>query len=281
MLKTIIIKLEGIILNDDYLHFKYYDLLWFHLRRYPGWENFQKIIMLRELLISKARDENPYLTIARQHLTAREYQNYLYEIRLFNRKYYASYLRMIPGMRELIRSLKYYYNTAAFSYKKYLMQIAVDRFWLKDYVRYFRTGAASENTSVISHIYNSLLQETRSRPEETVLIANRLDTEIALANEMGLITIQAVFNSRVRGVMPQGDRERIFFRSLEKYPGYKQKPTRHGEVPDIVANMPQDISRQIQNLEGKKEGVKEEEKKISLWDIARDVLLPEFETEEE
>jgi len=281
MLKTVIIKLEGVILNDDYLHFKYYDLLWFHLRRYPGWENFRKIIKIRELLISKARDEIPYLTIAQQHLPVRDYENYLYEIRLFNRKYYASYLRMIPGMRELIRSLKYYYNTAVFSYKKFLLQIAKDRFWLKDYVNFFRTGTAPQNTSVISHIINSLLEETRSQPEETVLIGNRLDTEIAPANEMGLITIQAVFDSRVRGVMAQGDRERQFFQSLERYPGYKQKPTRYREAPNIMVTTPQEISREIQNLEGKKQAVKEGEKKISFWDVAREVLLPEFENEEE
>lgn len=281
MLKTVIIKLEGVILNDDYLHFKYYDLLWFHLRRYPGWENFGKIIALRELLIQKAKDETPYMTIAQQHLPARDYNNYLYEIRLFNRKYYAAYLRMIPGMRELIRSLKYYYNTAVFSYKKFLLQIAMDRFWLEDYVSYFRTGTAPQNSSVISRIINSLLEETRSRPEETVLIGNRLDTEIALANEMGLITVQVLFNARVKGTMVQGDRERQFFQSLERYPGYKQKPTRHREAPQLVATTPQEISKEIQSLEGKKQGAPEQEKKISLWDVAREVLLPEFENEEE
>ena len=282
MLKTIIFRLEGVILNDEYLNYKYYEKLWYYLRRDLKWQKFDTVLKLRERLLSGGRVKNPFEIIADRHLDKRDRERYFQEIEIFTNKYLPFYLRIVPGMLKTVQNLKYYYTTILFASREKFLQRVLHKFWLQ---RYFNMVLPEEFKGAkfsISEFFQNILSKAKSEGNEAVLISDRLSTDIAAANHIGMYTIQARFDPKTKGIMAQNILERKYFESLRNVPELPQDPLQPKQIPQAVAHKPEHLLKRIQNLEAGNLPSEEEQKvspamKIDFWELVKQILNPNFE----
>lgn len=279
MIKIVIYKYEGVILSDDLLRFKYYELLWHYLRRLPEWKDFDQVLRLRNLLVSRMHDRAPYLTIAKRYLSARDFERYQLEIKWFTRKHSGFYLRLIPGMRTIVQNTKYYYKLGVLSHLNDLFKRTIEQFNLKKTFNYQLTKPDGEVPRSSFILLKSFLEKNQALPEETIIISNRPDTEIEAANRLGIITVHAKYNLRTRGVAPHHLIERKYFEATERTPDVPTRALNPRQIPDAVVERPEEISRMLQQFEeGRKQEQspeREEETVPSFWDIAREIMNPQ------
>ncbi len=282
MLKTIIFRLEGVILNEEYLNYKYYEKLWYYLRRDLRWQKFDTVLKLRERLISGGSQKNPFEVIADRYLDKRNRDRYFQEIKIFTNKYLPFYLRVVPGMLKTVQNLKYYYKTILFASGEKLLQRVLQKFWLQ---RYFNLVLLEEFKGAklsISEFFQDILSKAKSEGNEAILISDQLSTDIAAANHIGIYTIQALFDPKTKGIMPQNILERKYFESLKNVPELPQEPFHPKQIPQAVAHKPEHLLKLIQNLESGNLPSEEEQKispatKIDFGELIKQILNPNFE----
>jgi FMN phosphatase YigB (HAD superfamily) len=276
MIKAIIFDLEGVILNDELLRYKYYEILWYYLRRQPQWKDFNKLIRMREYIISQSGDKKAYLTIAKRYLTPREYENFRSEIKYFANRYDFHYLKTVPGMRNLVHTTDYYHQTVLYSHNFELLKKSLDQFWLKLYFSHDTLESAQKGASTYDML-RKILEDTRANPREAVFFSTHIQ-EIGVARGMGIRTILVRFDSRHRGIMPQSKQERAYFGSEDRLTGEsRSKLFRHREAEKVVHN-PEEISRYLQEavseIEQSSEKQAPEEKEVNIWNVFEEIFAP-------
>ena len=101
MIKTVIFRLESVILSSEILKFKLYVILWYYLKRDAFWKDFDQLMELREQFIEEYKIINPLNTIAKRYLSDRDYERFKQEIKLYIQKYSSYYIKIIPGRYSL------------------------------------------------------------------------------------------------------------------------------------------------------------------------------------
>jgi FMN phosphatase YigB (HAD superfamily) len=277
MKKTILIRLEGTILIDEYLDFKYYEKLWYYLRRAATWQSFDSIIELREQFLKKGQVQKPYQTIANRYLNNRDRERYFQEIDIFTKKFLSFYLRIVPGILTITQNLNYYYKTVLLASNNQLLEIVLKKFWLQKYFNHLLTMEGEKQESLLSDFFQKALLATKTEVDEAILISSLLGSDVASANHLGISTIQTKFDLKTKGIMPQNLVERKYFQSVQKIPEFPTEPVRSDQIPMAVAESPVDILKLVKDIE--KEQVPstgkvklESDIKIDFWDLMKQLL---------
>ncbi|MFZ0389763.1 MAG: HAD hydrolase-like protein [Calditrichia bacterium] len=282
MFKTVIYKLEGVLINREILTLKQYEILWQHLRRRKEWKNFSQLMGTREKLSRRYNVQDAHLRIAKNYLTEREYHNYQHEIAYYAASQQNVYMRKTPAMGSIMQVTRYYYKNSLLSGDPELLQRANKRFRFDHSVRYMEAYRENQQDGGEWEALQQLLKKSNSEPQEAVLVSDRLDSDIAAANRMGLYTIQTRFSSEVKGLQPQLIREKQYFESHTRVPAYPVVPRQGLQRPDAVARHPEEIIRLLQKAEDKSSGKKmtgekRDTQQVSVWDELRKNLFPELE----
>jgi len=185
-------------------------------------------------------------------------------------------------MLPLNTSLNYYYKTVLIGDNGPFFEKARRKLGLNYNFNFIFTRHPAGEENSFRSLLQEILQKTRSSPEETVLCTNRMRPDIISAKQLGIRTILTRFNLTITGFMPQSNPERHYAASISKIPENAAELSAGRTVPDAVANTPLQIVSIIQGMEeGRKavsQGQPEEPRRITLWDIAREVLnMPDFD----
>jgi FMN phosphatase YigB (HAD superfamily) len=284
MIKTIIIRLEDSLINTDLLIFKYYEKLWYYLRRHPDWREFEKVLSLREYFLLERKLNKPYQIIADRHLSGREDSRYQQEINMFFQKHLSFYLRLIPGIRTIIKNLTYSYTTVLFTSSEKLYDMALKKYWLDKYFNLTLFEKSLIDATAGFDFFRKTMDKTKSESHETVLISSRLSSDITAGNQLGIITVQTKFDLKSKGIMPQNINERKYFESVTRVPEEPTQPTNSSQIPQAVVEKSGDILNTIKEFESG-EPVKKEwaqlkpNLKTNIWDIVKQILIPPMEEE--
>jgi FMN phosphatase YigB (HAD superfamily) len=284
MIKTIIIRLEESLLTTDLLKFKYYEKLWYYLRRHSDWREFEKVLSLREYFLLQRKFKKPYEIIADRHLSERERSRYRQEINIFFQKHLSFYLRLIPGIRTINKNLTYYYTTVLFASSEKLYDMAIKKYWLDRYFNITLFEKSLMDTTAEIDFFHKILDKTKSVSHETVLISNRLSSDITAGNQLGIITVQTQYDLASKGIMPQNINERKYFESATRVPEEPTQPTNSLQIPLAVIKRSDEILNTIKEFESnaptKMESVPlKRDLKTNIWDITKQILLPPMEEE--
>lgn len=275
MFKTIIFKLENVILDDEILRFKYFEALWFFLRRLEQFREFSTILRLREAFIKRGQRDRVYLTIARRYLTEHDYAKYKDEIRLINRKYLHYYLRLIPGMKDIIQISRFYFQIALFAHNRYLLPIALNRYSLKLNFKYYYQDSDVLDFGQVQAVLEKLLRETHSTADQAILVSNDLETDIAAANQLGIYTILANFGQDIMGAIAHNSREKQYLESLKRIPDSLRRPRNRLQQPGTTVKTSLELARTFQRISSEKEGEPEKQPvnvKQNLMDLLREAM---------
>ncbi len=280
MIKTIFFDVGSVILNEDWLHFKIFEVLLTLLRKYDAKWTFEALMAEREERILKFGDTHPEYSIAREYLNANDLRTFQYYIRYLGVTKRHFYLKPMPGIVYVIHNLSSYYqlgiiaNQPAFI-TRYLKTQGI--------LNYFSVWAMSEELNLHKPdpaIFQWALKHMRTRPEEAVMIGDRIDHDILPAKTLGMKAVLARFTLKAKGIMPQHIRERMYFQSLERVPNWRQEPQKPEEVPDAVVKAPTHILPTIKQLDS---SLSEEKEPISLLEAFRNLFkeIAEIEVAEE
>ncbi|MBN2365381.1 MAG: hypothetical protein EH225_05355 [Calditrichaeota bacterium] len=283
MIRTVIYRLEGVILNQELLRFKAYEKLWIYMRQDSRWQNFEDILKLRELYLKKRGTMEPYQDIAAHYLEERQLNRFRQEWDLFYRKMSNFYIRAIPGMLDLNKKLNFYYKTAVIGNAGAFFDKAMKKFGLDYNFNIILSQSTPMDESETHSLLQEILRKSRAAPEETVLFSERLHPDISAGEMLGLHTVWVTFDSKTKGFTPQSIRERQYMASLSRVPERLPARSMAMRQPFAVARKPRDLEKIIARLE---EGEKlprplqpeEEKKQFTLWDIAKEILnIPDFD----
>jgi FMN phosphatase YigB (HAD superfamily) len=282
MIKTIIYRTEGVILNEELVRFRIYEKLWYYLRQNPRWQKFESVLKLRESYISRTGTSSAYQLMAMRYLSDRVQQRFQQELQLFLNRLGNFYIRTVPGMLAINTSLNYYYRTVLIANRGPFFEKARRKLGLNFNFNYIYTRNPSGDENSFRSLLQEILQKTRSTPEETIMITDRMIPDITAAKQLRLHTILTRFDLKTAGFMPQSNMERQYAASVIKIPENAGELTSRAR-PDAIARDPLQVVSIIQSLEeGRKtkpqEAPENDLRNITLWDIARQVLgIPEFE----
>lgn len=282
MIKTVIYRAEGVILNEELVRFRIYEKLWYYLRHNPRWNKFEDVLKLRESYISRTGTSNAYQLIAMRYLPERDQQRFQQELQLFLKKLGNFYVRPVPGMLPINTSLNYYYRTVLIGNKGPFFEKARRKLGLNYNFNFIYTRNPAGDENSFRALLQEILQKTRSTPEETALITNKMIPDVLAARQLGIRTILTRFDLTTAGFMPQSNPERQYAASISKIPENVAELTSRVR-PDAIARDPLQLVSIIQGMEEGRKTLPQEQpqdlRNITLWDIARQVLgIPEFET---
>ncbi len=286
MFKTVIYKLEGVLLDDETLRFKFYELLWFYLRRKKEFRDFESVLRLREKLAHTRTVRQPYLKIAQQFLSKSDFQRFQQEIKIFSTRYYHYFVRLIPGMKELISTTGYYYRNVLFARDAFSLKEALQRYSLRLYFRHAEAGFNVNDPETLEAIFRKILEKTKTSANEAILVSNTQVPEIAVANRMGMYSIQVQFKTENLGASLLEHRHRLYLKSLEKFPeGQPQAGLFHRFLarPRQIVRSPQELARSLQKLASEAPSAPEkipatepQSRRQSFWELIKEALEEEF-----
>ena len=280
MIKTIFFDVGSVLLNEDWIHFKLYEMLWTLLRKQDSRWTFEALMAEREKRIQRQGDPRPDASIAREFLPSNDLKTYNYYVRYFSLRRRHLYLREMPGMRYVVHNLSPFYQLGIIANQPPMITDYLRR---RGMLNYFRIVAISERLGMRKPepaIFEWALQQAKTPPEAAVMIGDRVDHDVAPAKQLGMRTILARFDRKARGVLPQSYRERIYFDSLERVPNWRQQPRSRAEMPDAIVRTPEAILQAITDFEHSATRQVEESDQ-SLWSIIKEMLKEMAEVEVE
>jgi len=222
MIKTVFFDLNNVIINEDLLYFKYFEILWMFLRKEDWKWTFERIVEEKEKLTQRFGDPSPHITIARNILTEKDASDYLSQIRYFSKRNRTKYIKVTPGISFVIRNANHAYNLGIIA-----NQSVEDYKFLTNFkiTIPFKTVALSSNLGYAKpnpDIFIWALQNAKTRPEEAVMIGDSWPLDILPAERLGMHTIHVQFDYKTKGIFPQSSREKLYFRRLNKVDAPKE-----------------------------------------------------------
>lgn len=250
MIKTIFFDLDNVIYTDDLLYFKYAEILWMFLRKYDWNWTFDKVIQNYIALKEKYDDPNPHLTIARKYLPEKALRDYKSQVEYFNRKNRNKYIRIIPGMSPVIQNLNHAYQIGIIANQQKEDFNFITNFKLSIPYKIAALSSQLKYAKPDSEIFLWALEKTQTQPEEAVMVGDRWDLDIRPAKRLGMRTVRVLFDYRTKGIFPQNDREKLYFKAQQNIPSRSQKPLFQRTLPTPIAKKPEDIINRINELDG-------------------------------
>ena len=280
MAKTVIFQLEDVLLNEDLLLLKYFEILWFYLRRYsPDWNDFKKIILTHEALLRKKEDIQSYLSIAKQHLSERDYSNFLDELNHFSKRYYSKYVHPIPAMNYVLQSTRRSNKIVLLVEQKSHLEWAKRLFNFKNL--FWEVLTAHPQRSLLS-LLNSFLKTKQLLPEEVTVVSNRIRPVVVPATTLGIFSIVPIYDVATKGFLPQQYSEKIFFESLSRLNDFQKKRIHKAHLHCTVVSSPEEILKEIEKQEtAVSPAPQPQEEEIDVWQILKEAFLPSFEEPDE
>jgi len=280
LIKSIYFDVGNIIINEDILRFKFYEILWFNLRKYDQKWTFDYLMEMRENLVEKIGDPTPYLTIAREFLNSNDLYSFNYQIKYFTEKHKERYLRQIPGIGFVIRNLHRHFKLGIIATHSLFLMDLFKKYRLTLFFDVIITEDNRKEKESPRQYFLRALEKMKTEPGRALMIGDRIDKNILPAKEVGMRTILARFTTKAKGIFPQNSREKRFYKSLETHPPWRQRPRNRRELPTAIAESPEEILKIVEGMEfapSTPESVEEVEPEISIWDIIKEMAAGEEE----
>ncbi len=273
MIKTIIFELNDVIISDELLKFKNYEILWQYLRRDRQWKDFEGLLKVREKLIQKYADTSPYRTIAGNYLSEYENHRFIYETEYFTKKYFARYIRIIPGMRYILRLFQHYYQLVLYSSRENYIALLDRNFHISNY---FRDTIIAKNDSSGWSNLKSFMEKKQLLPDETVFVSPH-ESNLIPATRLGLSAIFTAFDTKTSGFRSEQHYEKSFLASEDRLINQMANRIMLSKTSIVVVRTPDELTKIMQRFEEKEPlSQQQEEQEIDAWKILREAMFPEL-----
>lgn len=253
MSKWIFFDVGNVILNDDPTLAEAYNFLQQALAERGHEVTFDDLMAeRRELIKSMSMEQTgPYFQIlGRKYLGREEWMSVLADMvaDIFPRWSELNFL--IPGIDTVISRLNRKYKLGIIANQP---REAIDALKKHDLWDYFSIKGISNEVGFQKpdpEFFRWALDQARCRPEEAVMIGDRIDNDIIPARKMGLKTLWLRLHPHDKGYNAETDYDKAYLEEKVATYKYLRKPRNHDETPDFTADSVLEIIDGVESIFG-------------------------------
>ncbi|NOZ61447.1 MAG: HAD family hydrolase [Calditrichaeota bacterium] len=253
MLKWIFFDVGNVILNDDPAMALLYRKIYETIQRERDDVSFSQILSQREALILNERDGKHFVSVALSHLGRKKWAKYELEIKKLLRDNWAEVSPLMPAIVPVIQNLVKKYNLGIIANQPTKVCDVLEAHGL---LEFFKIHGVSETVGLRKpdpEFFRWALREANCRPEEAVMIGDRVDNDIAPAKTLGMRTIWLSLTVAVKNYLPQDELEKIYLESVKRASVSLLQPRDESETPDGIAKSFEEILEKVENLDNEQQ----------------------------
>ncbi|MDZ7261964.1 MAG: HAD family hydrolase [candidate division KSB1 bacterium] len=247
MINFIFFDIGNVILNDDPAMALVYQMTYQSIRAHNIEITFEDLLREREKLILNEHDGNHHQVLGIKYLG----KKYARERKRQHRILFANWSRyapLIPGIVPVIRELSSRYRLGLLANQP---PQALDVLEEHHLLQYFEVRGISSLVGLMKpdpQFFQWALKEANCQPQETIMVGDRLDNDIAPAKALGMKTLWLSLTWRQKSYQPAEDYEKLYFQSLERASMALLPPRNELEQPDCKAVTFEDILVGIERI---------------------------------
>ncbi len=243
VIKWVFFDVGNVLLNDDALMAKRFEMLWRAVQGVDGEVGFAELLEQREQLIFEQRQSLYFERIGRRYLADGQWEELLSDYYAEMRENYLKYNPPTPGIEEVLKQLAGSFRLGVAANQPRQARDALERLGLLSYFDVVVISGEVGLAKPDSRFFEYLLNEAGCEPQEAVYVGDRVDNDIAPAKSLGMKTILVHLDVWSKGYEPTGELERQYFESISRACLSRMPPQGQGQVADATVTAAGGIPR--------------------------------------
>ena len=235
MIKWIFFDVGNVILNDDPAMAVYYHEIYKAIKEQGNHITFDQLLRDRERSILNKRNGKHYVEVALKHLGRDNWSKHEPRIRELLAKNWARVCPLMPGIVPVIKSLARKYSLGCIANQPNVVEEILHNHGL---LKYFKVHGFSQSVGLNKpdpKFFQWALQQANCKPEDAVMIGDRIDNDIKPARTVGMKTLWFPILQDIKDWEPKTDFEKKYLSSLRKACVSHLMPRDNSETPDTAA----------------------------------------------
>ncbi len=226
------------LLNEDPLRYHIYELLFDALRSAGRGLDFSDLLVWREELV-KREDTKPHYTIAERELPEEVRAKWADAVRRHATGEWMHLVQPVSGAVDVLRQFAGRYRMGIIADQPEGTVEALVRLGIREHFNVVALDVLVGHRKPDEQLFRWALQEAGCSPDETIMVGNRLDTDIAPARRLGMRTILCTFSPTEKGWEPETENARLYRESITRTPNWSTtpNPANPDETPDATVGM--------------------------------------------
>ena len=249
MIKWIFFDVGNVILNDDPAMALLYRKIFDAIQQDGNNVSFSQILTQREELILRERDGKHFVSVALSHLGRSKWARHEQEIKNFLRENWADVSPLMPGIVPVIQKLAKKYNLGIIANQPAQVSKVLEEHGLLRYFKIHGISGAVGLRKPDPEFFRWAIREANCRPEEAVMIGDRVDNDVAPAKIVGMRTIWLPLTVDVKNHQPKDEMEKIYIESVKRASVSQLQPRNASETPDEIAKSFEEILARVEDLD--------------------------------
>ena len=265
MIRWIFFDVGNVLMNDDPVMAFLYEELYRSVLESGRRIRFRQLLEDREGAIRKAGPGH-WAVLGRRYLGEDGLKALIARCTATLRRGYMDYHSVIPGMPEAVRSLAGRYGLGLIANQLREVLPALDAAGLG---RWFRVKAVSEIVGLEKPdpaMFRWALRAAGCRPEEAIMVGDRVDNDIAPARGIGMWTVWVHIPHHERETEARNRRADLYQASQMRVSVSSLGPRTERETPDADATSAEGLVRAVADLAARSRGTE----KNGTWTETKD-----------
>src|SRR3989339_1040301 len=245
MIKWIFFDVGNIIFNDDPVMAYIYERL--HKAILASGKNmsFASLLFEREQLIFSSKDGKHHHTLGEKYLGKPNWNQLREDVLLNLNNNYLKFNKLFFNIMDEVKNLSTRYKLGIAANQVKACRSSLEEL---DMLKYFDIVGISEEMKYHKPdplFFKEILNMRNIKPQNAVMIGDRIDNDIIPAKAVGMRTIWVNWDIKNKGYVPQTDYQKQYFESQLKASIQNIKPANENESPDIELTSVENLSEKI------------------------------------
>lgn len=246
MIRWVFLDVGNVVMNDDPVMGYLYETLHREILDSGLDLSFARLLAEREALIA-AGGGGHWSVLAERYLGGAAHERLMAETAEHLRPRYLEYHNVIPGMEDAVAELAKEFSLGLIANQ---MKVAIPALEACGFGGRFQFAALSELVGLSKPdpaLFTWALERAACRPEEAIMVGDRIDNDIVPAGRLGLWTLWFHAPLDEKGYHPAGGYRRDYYESQRRR-AVSEIPPRPGEEPHAEARSPLQLVAEVRRL---------------------------------
>jgi len=242
----------NVILNDDPAQARAFFLLQRALEKKGVSSSLPELLsQRRELVRQKGKEPTrPYFQALGKRLLGAEYMSVLTDMASDIFPQWGELSPLIPGIRDIIEKLGTRFQLGLIANQPLEVVDVLKGHGLWDCFSIQGISTVVGYHKPDADFFRWALEQAKCRPQEALMIGDRLDNDITPARAAGMRTLQLILPPGAKGFHPREEYEKLYMREKEYCHRHLRGAPQKGEAPEATAETVEQIPGLVSKLSG-------------------------------
>ncbi len=248
MIRWVFFDVGNVVMNDDPVMAFIYDELFQAIDRTGSTRRFEDLLEERERII-RENGAGHWYVLGERYLGVDGLHRLMHECASRIRADYMAFHNVLPGMADALEVLAREVSLGILANQ---LKEVVDGFQTAGLRHLFRILAVSELIGLKKPepaIFQWALERAECRPEEALMVGDRIDNDIVPAKTVGMWTLWFHAPLEAKGYAPPAGRACLYFESQKRASIAEIGPARPEQVPDGEARSAESLLTEFSRLQ--------------------------------